>query len=774
MKLSLSWIFDHLEIDWKDCDIQQLIAKFNVTTAEVERYYKVAVDLSTLSAATVVEKTDIAVVVNSTEWNKKFSLPHRPDAKVGDVFLITRTGWATIADLKGEKEGLMPAITLEDKELDGSWKDTFETEDWIIEIDNKSVTHRPDMWGHRGFAREIAAILSVKLKPIQSLLETHAIKKYEDAVPATKANPFAIQVKNHTICKYFAGLYISEVANEASLLSMAHRLLRVDARSINAIVDATNYVMLDIGQPMHAFDAAKISSKKIEPKFASAKEKLVILDGQTIELTSHDIVISDGAKPLALAGIMGGKETGITLDSNEIFLEAACFDAATIRKTSARLKLRTEASARFEKSLDPHQTVIALQRFLKLMHQAGITMKVSDSIAVIGKESPAKTIDISHAFIESRLGTSIKPEEVRSILEKIECTVDEQRRADTIMYKVTVPSFRSTKDLLIKEDLVEEVGRFHGYDTIAAVLPSFAHMPSDLNPMQTLRQIKEHLAYAMHVHEVCNYAFYDEEFMQRLGWRASGSATLLNPVSEHWKTLVTSLVPHLLKNVEQNQAKHEHLRFFEQGRIWFAKADKTIQEKKSITGIMSDRKKSVDFYQVKAMLVSFFEMLDIKVSWTKALSSDEPWYSEYQTAYLKHGEKVIGKAGKAHQLFINKVIEGDAFIFELDADYLVSYKQSVHTYKPIPKYPEVWLDISMLVPVTIAVDNVIEVISHADSRIRRVELIDFFEKEEWAGKRSLTFRYYAVDADKTMDKEEIDSIMRKVNGAVQSLGVTIR
>lgn len=791
MKLSIAWIFEHLDADWKKQDIAQLVAQFNTTTAEVEQFSKKTVDLSLFSLGHVTAVTPQKITVMSSEWNKEFSFEARP-AQKGDLFLITKQGWATLRDLHGEKEGFIPALSVSAKDLAGGWKKTFDSEDYILELDNKSITHRPDMWSHRGFAREVAAILNVPLKPLPHFLARHEVKKYETASSAQK-EPFSVTVANQEKVKHFSGVYLEQAPSTASLLWMANRLIKIDSRPINAIVDCTNYVMQDIGQPMHAFDAKKLASKKIEPRLAKKGETILLLDDQTIELAPTDLVITDGKQPIALAGIMGGKESAIDETTSSVFLEAACFDAATIRKTSTRLKLRTDASARFEKSLDPHLNDVGIQRCLKLLSDASIAVQISGPVISVGKEPTPPQIEITHSFIEARLGEKVAPEKIKQILEKLEFGVQAKQQTNDTLYTITVPTFRATKDVALAEDIVEEVGRFVGYANIPRVLPAMSMRAKDIVATRSLRTVKHHCAYALAMHEVNNYAFFDEEFLSRLAWYPQQPVTMKNPVSEHWKTLVSSLIPHLFKNVYQNETKEDELRFFECARIWNHESKNvkqpSVAEQKSIAGIIFNRTQPVDFYQAKAALTTLFENLRLEVSWEKpnnqALWGAEqkgaqkftalsPWYNTYQTAVLLHQGTVIGTAGKVEQSMLARIVEGDAFIFELNGDFVTSYHPQVKKFTPISKYPVVWLDISMLVPLPITVEKLSAAISKVDARITSVTLVDFFEKEEWKDQRSLTFRYFITDQEKTLEKDEIDAVSRAVVQAVQTLGVQVR
>lgn len=772
MKLSLAWIFDHINGDWKDVDIDHLVHRFNTTTAEVEHFYDYSIELRLFSIGQVTEIKENKAIVFSTEWDKEFTFSHRPDAHPGTTFLITPQGWATLADFKNGKEGLFPEVLVTEHQMTGSWKDNVENEDIILEVDNKSITHRPDMWCHRGFAREIAALLDLKLKPIDTFITRQPVKEYEHSVPATSKNPFSIEIKNLNACKHYAGLYIPEIGNDPCILSGAFRLLRVDTRPINALVDATNYVMLDIGQPMHAFDAQLIGTKKIEVEFAQQGQRVDLLDGQAIELTNTDLIISDGKKPIALAGIMGGRASAINKDTESIFLEAATFDAAIVRRTSARLNKRTESSSRFEKSLDPYLNTVAIERFVRLLHEWGVTIQIPDPIVSIGRLPASNVIEISHSFIEAKLGLTISADQVRSILEKLECHVDEYEAHKNLIYKITIPTFRSTKDLTIKEDIVDEIARFYGYDKIPHAALALPMHVSSARIVDLVRTIKKQCAFGLSMHEVHNYSFYDEEFIRRIAYQPQHAVTVKNPVSENWKLLVTSLIPHLLKAVVTNETKQDELRFFEFGRTW--QLAKAVNELKVIAGIFFNRKKEVDFYECKNYLISLCSSLKLSVEWVKASEPSDPWFDGNQTAYLMHNKKRVGVAGVVDTAFLHQVVPGYAFVWELDRDFLESFKPATIQYQPVSKYPEVWLDISMLTPVTVTVEKISSAIHAVDKRIVDVRLIDFFEKEEWAGKRSVTFRYYIKDYEKTLEKEEIEKISNAVVASVTALGASIR
>lgn len=787
MKISISWVFDHIDGDWKSIDIQDLVKKLNKTTVEIESFRKISLDLNHFLIANVKTIEEENIILYCPEINKEIELPKRTSIKNGASYLIFKNEhnfrWAQLNDLGSEKELTLPEIFMEEKLQSGKWKDSFEDTDYILELDNIAITHRPDLWGHRGFAREIAAILNIPLKPVENLISKKVVNNFDRAyLQSNPNNPFYSAIENPEICKRFASFYINSIENKPSLLWMINRLAKVDSKPINVIVDTTNYVMFDLSQPMHAFDATKIKNKNLTVRLAKESEELTLLDNELIKLTNKDLIISDSQGPISLAGIMGGKYSEVDENTKSIVLESANFDAASIRKSSQRFKKRTESSTRFEKSLDPNQNIIAIERFLKILHDSSINMHVSESIISLGKETKEKVINIKHDFIQKRLGVELQLNFVVKTLKKLEFGVIQK---DLSSYEILIPTFRGSKDVFLPEDIIEEIGRYFGYDNIPFVLPTKPTNTNNLNPIMVERKAKLSMAQSCQMHEVQNYPFYDEEFLKELNWTPADSISVINPVSENWKQLVTSLVPHLMKNVKHNLTKSDDLRFFEWNRIWLPNnSDEKFVEKKSLAGIFFNQKKSINFYEAKNNLNNLFEIIDISINWSKPENINSPWYDKNQTADLIYEDKKIGIAGKISTDFLSKIVPGDltaqalskfdAFIFEIDADFLLAYKPEIKKFKPLAKYPSVWLDISFFVSLKLTVDELSKIISKADSRIYKVELIDSFEKDEWGNKKSLTIRYYIVDEEKTMTKQEIDESMDNVKKALEKIGAQLR
>jgi len=769
MKLSLAWIFDHIKGSWKEYDIQELVSRINSTTAEIEHSKKILYGWSDISVVRVTSINERGIVATSDEWKTDIILPVRADSKIGSSYLVKKSKkqyeWVTLEHLNSSKDGYVPAVAAHK-----DWKKGLETEDYILTLDNKSITHRPDLWGHRGFAREVAALLNLPLLPEERFLEAKPIKHYESS-SLKGANHVSLEIVPNSGCDRLAGMYIADITQTASTIFHATRLSRIDARPINALVDCTNYVMYDIGQPMHAFDAAHVHARKIIARPAHAGEKIKLLDGETIELRTEDCVISDDKNSLALAGIMGGFESRVTESARQIIVESAHFDPTHIRKTAHHFKKRTEASARFEKNLDPYQNTVALCRFLKLMNESGISYQSPETIISLGSLAPEKILTISHDFIIKRIGASISSDVIVSILTKLGFGV--QLKHDSMLYTITVPSFRATKDIAIKEDIVEEIARMYGYGVLTHSYPSKAMKPFDIDDVMRTRSIKHYCAYALKMHEVANYALYDEHFLQRLGWEPEHAVMLKNPVSEHYMRMVTSLIPHLIKNVYDTHVHQADLNFFECARTWTM--DTVPQEYKKFSGIFFSQQ-TVDFYTIKNYLQSLFNAEHLMVTWQKPVSSLDhlPWFDPYQTAELMCDGTLLGYVGMLMPTFLRTVVEGQACAFELDGNFLIKHPHHQYQFQHLSKYPSVSQDISLLVDSSVLVSDIEMAIAHADARIRNVILRDFFEKKEWGNKRSVTLRYIINDEDKTMTKEEIEAIIKEVYQAVQKLGATIR
>lgn len=768
MKISISWVFDHIEADWKKIDIAKLAEQFIQTTSEIDRVHKVTFDARHFALGKIIRVSD-QITVSVPDLKKEFNLPHRPDVQENSWFVMAikpEVRWATLADLGSAKEGLLCAMNESAKLSD------IESLDYIFELDNKSINHRPDLWGHRGVAREIAAMLGFKLKPLDQFLAPLEIIQYGETASATSDQPYAIKIQNSKKCSRFGACFVPSVEHRPSDLMMAVRLARVDARPINAIVDATNYTMFDIGHPMHAFDAAALGGKSIEIRDAKKGEKLQLLDGTELNLTTDDLVIATEDGPKALAGIMGGLASGVHHQTTSLLIEAACFDATMIRKTAERAKLRTEASARFEKSLDPNNNVNALRRFAQLLKNLKVPHTIGATISSLGKPAESPVLVVEHAYIESRLGVSLESSQVVELLKRVDLGAKQIDEKGHVAYEIIVPTYRATKDIQGKQDIVEEVGRLFGYNNIVPELPMLQLKPANLHLFDQEKKIKDTLAFGGKMREVANYNFFDQSFIQFLGWDPGATLEVRSPVSQNWQRLVTTLMPNLIKGIHENCADYDQLRFFELARIYIP--GKEISELKRLAGILFEKKKDLSFYEGKAVLHDLFERISLPVTWHKLGDVKNPWEMLYQTAEIKHGNQVIGVAGMMAPQFLHKMSEGTAFIFELDADFLLSYQAPTQRFAELPKFQPNVRDVSLFIPTSRTVAELTTCIERVDSRIHDVHLIDFMEKKEWGNKRAVTLRFTIQQNEKTLTKSEIDAIVQSVANAVIAHGAEIR
>jgi phenylalanyl-tRNA synthetase beta chain len=789
MKLSLAWIFDHIKTRRaEDYNVYELLKSLRGSPAEIDSVHEIALTWDDFSMVKIIEISAHSITAESVEWCKKITLSARADARIGVCFLVKAEEagcrWATLVDFGGEKEGLAPELWCAQEDIAGGWKKRCEARDYILEVDNKSITNRPDMWGHRGFAREMAALLGLEMVSEELLVASLPIQHYTQKSGDSAVYRIALDSKT---CDRFAGIEVTPVAHAGSeklaglhpsLPWMAVRLARVDTRARNLIVDLTNYVMFDVAQPMHAFDAEKISNTALVVRQAHAGEKLALLDDTVIELTPQDCVIADDHEALSLAGIIGGQKSSVHAYTKKIFLEAAHFDGPAIRLTAARFKKRTESSLRFEKVLDPHGNTAAILRYLKLLDDAGVVYTTSGSIISVGPLAPVHTIVVEQRFIMDRLGTTVLSDQAELILKRLGfgVQVGESQRGGGV-YTLTVPTWRASKDVTIKEDIVEEVGRCLGYANINPIMPTRSMTPQDHTQVYFRRSVKQQCAYALFCRESFNYALYDEQFLHKMGYEIQGAASVKNPVSEHWRRLVTSLVPHLIKNVSQNCANEDRLRFFEWARAWHVAGVDGVDERISCAGIFYERNASMDFYEGKAAAQSLFDLLDLLVEWRKPDASRllllQPWMNPHKTAELVCQNQVIGYAGMLADSFENAG-PGNAFVFEINMSCVMALKPLEHRFEESAKYQPVDLDISMLVPYTTTVADLEEALAHADARIKDIVLLDVFEKDEWKDQRSVTLRCRVQDDEKTMTKEDIDQIQKALTSAVSKRGAQVR
>ena len=368
------------------------------------------------------------------------------------------------------------------------------------------------------------------------------------------------------------------------------RLHRVGLRAISNLVDVTNYVMLDLGQPMHIFDKDRLSKPQLVVRKAKVKEKLITLKEKEIELSGMDILISDGKKPVSLAGVIGGLNSGIQENTKNTLLEAACWDANSIRKTSARVKHRSDASQRFEKSLDPALTSLAIQRAVEILKISNPNLEIKGKLIDIGEEIQEKIIDFQPQDCDRILGISVPKEKMKAILFALGFKIEEKDDR----WQVKVPSWRATRDISIAEDLIEEIGRFYGYDKIKSEAPVFPVLHPEINQQRKLERKAKQILVDRNYFETFSYPLSSEEKEKQWGIpNLEQGKMLINPTSEEETRMRLSLLPQVCDAVSLNTKEYSHFRFFELGRIYTWHDDKP-QEKNIFFWTAYDEKDSLN------------------------------------------------------------------------------------------------------------------------------------------------------------------------------------
>ena len=577
MKVSLNWIRDYVQLP-ADADLKRLAYDLTMSTVEVEDAVELAKQFEHMAVGVInaveqhpnadklkVCKTDIGgevkdIVCGGTNlrtgmkvavalpgamcrWHGEGEPVEIKQSKLRGVEsygMICGAAEIGLADLFPTKE---EAHILDLSDFDAPagtpLADALDLNDIILEIDNKSMTNRPDLWGHYGIAREIAALYDLPMK---------AFPRFDRSVENTSG--FHVTVEDTERCPRYLSAQIEGLSVKPAPYEMQSRIWRVGMRPINALVDITNYVMLATGQPTHAFDSDHIAGHVIVRR-AGEGEKLLLLNGKELALTADDLVIADDAGVVGLAGVMGGAKDSILPETDKVILEVANFDAKGIRRTALRYDNRTEASARYEKAIDPERCDQAFDLSMQLLSQLYPEMKVTGLVDEYPTHLKQAEIDVALSWLERRLGKRLLPEEIRHKLELLGYTVSFE--GDNM--HLVVPTWRSTGDVSIQADIMEEVARMYGYENFEAE-PITTTFDGAINQLDKdlERRIKEYLAIRCGMQEVFNYPWMDEQFVNAVLQSTDGILYLSTPPSPAEKYIRSSLLPNLCKDVVMGSA----------------------------------------------------------------------------------------------------------------------------------------------------------------------------------------------------------------------------
>lgn len=794
MKISLNWIGDFIDID-ADIPSSQLAKDITMAVCEIEGVEETGTHLKDVVVAEVLEikphpsADKLTLVTVNYGKNTQEVVCGAKNIKPGDKIPYAGLGTELPGGFKIKKakirgiesegmlcaedelgfsddhEGIMilPEDSIVGTPLSAMYPDQV---DVILEVDNKSITHRPDLWGHYGFARELGVVYKKAVKKLN--LNTALLKGEGES-------PISVEVKNAELVPRFSGLSITAVDVKPSPAVIRHRLFRVGLRAINNLVDLTNYVMLEYGQPMHAFDADRIPGNKLTVKLADDGTKLMTLYDKEVTLTPNDLGIYDSNGISTVAGVIGGLDSGINEQTKTIFLEAANWNPVTVRKTSTRIGIRTDALQRFEKSLDPEMTTMAIQRSVELLKDSVPNIKVKgDLIDIRGKEIPPITIKTSFEFICRRLGKAISSEEILDTLQRLDFDVTENAGDLTIQ----VPSHRRTKDVSIPEDIVEEIGRVHGFNNIDPASPLFPIKKTVFNLEHRFTRLTKAILCKTGFHEVVNYPLTAQKEEDSFNISAEGTIRIKNPVSDHQVQMRKSLLPHFLKTIQNNQKITPDFKIFETGRIYSRDAEGTLKETEKLIIGISKTKETIggSFYQLKSQLSNLLAKLQIpKISLKPLSNGGEAHQHNNISAEIYSKATCLGRIYALSPEHMDAMgIKHDICIAEMDFDVMFEIEKKEYEYKAPPKFPAVHFELSLLVPKRTFSKEVCNMIKSYDRLIVSAGYLNEYYPEDMPEMKSLSLSIEFQSENKTLDSEEVTQLQNKVINKLAEAGYNLR
>jgi phenylalanyl-tRNA synthetase beta chain len=561
---------------------------------------------------------------------------------------------------------------------------------------------------------------------------------------------------------------------------MKQRVTAIGMRPINNIVDITNYVMAELGEPMHAFDRKKLGSDSIVVRLARKGEKLTTLDGIERNLHEEDVVITDGTNPIAIAGVMGGGNSEIDDSTNELILEAANFNAVSVRKTAFRHVLRTDAAMRYEKSLDPEICPDAILRCFELIKMVCPDAEaMTQIIDVYPKKAEPITINITTDTIRRKLGAPLTDEKITGIISSLGFDLKNAHGSLTI----GVPSYRATKDISIPDDIVEEVGRIFGYDNIAPDAPLVPCSPPNINVKRMFeRTLKTILTRDHQMIEVSNYSFTGEDILNKVGINEDKELRLRNPLASDQDRLRRTLVPGIITNVELNERYNESFRIFELGRVYLkdSRTSKELLTEKSVITGACYRKADGEpvFYQARNIVEDLITQLNLKSVRFDPATDKLPVYAHAGRALrVVVDGKEAGIIFELHPAAQNAFgIKGHTALFDIDMEILLNASRREKKFDELPRFPDVPYEISVIADRTVYAESIADIIRKTSrDRIRSVEVFSVYEGTPIPdGKKSVSYRIIFAAKEATLASQEIEVLQKGVLDALQKKGFILR
>lgn len=627
--------------------------------------------------------------------------------------------------------------------------------DTIFEIDNHAITHRPDLFGQFGFAREIAALLD------------QSFQKRELAIPEVSAK-IDVEVAEPKICPRYTALKISGVKVQDSPQKIKECLESCGVRAINNIVDATNYVLLELGQPLHAFDAQKVAGGWIIVRKAKEGEKLETLDGEERKLTTENLVIADAEKPLALAGVMGGANSEISDATDEIILESANFDAASIRRTSIEFGLRSESSLRFEKRLDPNLPPVAAARFIEILRETCPELKITAAADVKNFTPEKRVLNLSLENLAKKYGQEVSEEQAAKILTGLGFKVEKTQPKD---WKVEVPSWRAGRDIEAEIDLIEEVIRHLGFRDLPTEFPHIQIAPPRQDNFRKLKTEFEDALVGFGFHETATLAMVPVRLLERSNQKIEKAGKLENPPSEDFRYLRNSLLASLLGAAEQNIKNEKNFRLFEISNI-FRKAEGEPKDLPLATALIVGEQDA--YLKIRSVLEKLLTSLNFHVEIAESVQVAATAHPG-RTAAVKIAGKKIGMLAELHPAVAKNFGLPESAFFCLEFELLNDSSREAVKAQDLPKFPGVPRDLAIVVDKKVLVRDVENAILSADPKIQDLKLFDIYEGEGIPkDAKSLAFSFEIRDPEKTLEEKEAEEVLQKVVGNIEGIGGKLR
>ena len=785
MFLSMNWICDYADLS--GLDKLALIQRFSLSTAEVENeIFMKGSDLSGIVVAEIksVEehpeskklhllKVDIGeaelvdVVCGAPNVAVGLKVPFaKLGAQIGDITIAPRklAGYTSNGMCCSEKElgisdnndGLMildPAFA-----VGTDIKTLFDIDDIIFEVDNKSLTNRPDLWGHYGIAREFAAIAGRELKP----LDCADLTKYSD-LPAVD-----MKIED-SLCQRYSCLQVENITRKVSPVDMRIRLYYCGMRSINFLTDITNYIMLEMGQPMHAFDSRKV--EKLRIKRYDHKFSFKTLDGVERNIDEDMLMICNGDIPVCIAGVMGGLDSEIVEDTTKLTLECATFDAVSVRTTTVRLAHRTDASQRYEKCLDPEMTPTAVARFVKIMQDADPDAKVVSSLTdEQAYKYPTITFSFDRSFVNRYTGIEISDEHILTTLSALGFGIS----LEGTTFTVTGPSWRCTKDVTMKADIIEEITRIYGYDNFdinTVYAPSYP-IRADIKK-SVEEQIKDLLVKRYSLHELHSYIWtYNDEYKE-LGIEIEDNVKIAGAANPNIETLRKTIIPTQLCQVKYNTSYAPEFGVFEIGCVVDGlREDGLCNEKKKLAITLYSKTESVETVYGKLcnMLAVLFD--DIKHAPIKFVKK-EATHSYQHPRNLNAvfcGDVELGEIGVVYPTVSKKIDKKASIVYaEIDVADFANCDKVALLYDEPSKYPEMDIDLTFMTDIYAPIGESIK--AHGGALVKNIKVTDRYADE--SGK-SLSVRITFADKTRTLTRDEVMVVANKVIADLAGKGIALK